>query len=163
MVFATLSISSGVWWPGNHPDRILGSQSRDCLYSCVQALLKQRLTSVGSKLTVKRKSQPAANGRRDRWWFIVRGGEDDLDRLQSKWEAVSIQTRWKIERVSYFTSTSDSSSLPTQGKVSAVSPLVTQVPSNSSTLTHVCSGEDNPRDLSPSSPSMPSVSLSPCS
>ena len=42
MVFATLSISSGVWWPGNHPDRILGSQSRDCLYSCVQSLLKQQ-------------------------------------------------------------------------------------------------------------------------
>ena len=34
MVFATLSISLGVLWPGNHPDRILGSRSRDCLYSC---------------------------------------------------------------------------------------------------------------------------------
>ena len=45
MVFATLSINLGVWWPGNHPDRILGSQSRDCLYSCVQALLKQNSTT----------------------------------------------------------------------------------------------------------------------
>ena len=48
MVFATLSISSGVWWPGNHPDRILGSQSRDCLYSCVQALLKQQVEPLKS-------------------------------------------------------------------------------------------------------------------
>ena len=38
--------------------------------SAVSSTLK-RLTSAGTKLFVKKKSQPASEGRHERWWFIV--------------------------------------------------------------------------------------------
>ena len=32
-----------------------------------------------------------------RWWFVVRGSEDVLSKLESDWEQVQLQTKWKIE------------------------------------------------------------------
>ena len=76
--------------------------------SAVTGILR-RLTSIGSKLSVKRKSRSATGGRRESWWFILRGNEDDLTKLQSEWVAVATQTKWKIERVSYYSGTSKTS------------------------------------------------------
>ena len=58
----------------------------------VSTMLK-RLTSIGSKLTVKRKLQATLEGgHKERWWFIIHGEEADLTCLQSQWEVVANQT-----------------------------------------------------------------------
>ena len=76
------------------------------------------------KLSVKRKSQPATGGRCERWWFILRGNEDDLTQLQSEWVPVATQTSWKIERVSYFSGTSNTS-VPSSQDAPVNTPSVT--------------------------------------
>ena len=74
----------------------------------------KRLTSSGAKLSIKRKSQPATEDRRrERWWFILKGKEEDLIQLQTEWETVNIQTSWKIERVCYYSSYDGASNTPT--------------------------------------------------
>lgn len=71
----------------------------------------KRLTTIGSKLIVKRKFQAASeSGHKERWWFIIRGEEADLTCLQSQWEAVANQTAGKLESVAYTPSPPTSSS-----------------------------------------------------
>ncbi len=50
-------------------------------------------------ISIKRKYK-TANGdskRFTRWWFVVRGDEKVLEQLQADWEAVRVQTAWKLE------------------------------------------------------------------
>ena len=45
---------------------------------------------------IKRKYKKLPNNR-IRWWHILTGNEDELVSLEKKWEAVKVQTGWKIE------------------------------------------------------------------
>ena len=36
-------------------------------------------------------------GRRDRWWFLLKGEEAVLMELESMWDKVALQTNWKIQ------------------------------------------------------------------
>ena len=55
-----------------------------------------RLTSVGDKLQIRRKFK-TTTGNRIRWWFVVRGSEEDLCNLENEWDRIKIQTSWKLE------------------------------------------------------------------
>ena len=55
-----------------------------------------RLTSVGDKLQIRRKFK-TTTGNRIRWWFVVRGSEEDLCNLGNEWDHINIQTSWKLE------------------------------------------------------------------
>ena len=89
--------------------------------SAISSTLK-RLTSAGTKLFVKKKKVLRAVVKK--WWFIVRGKEEDLVQLQDEWEVVNTQTKWKIEKVSYYSSNRETnSSSPTRQDVLTISPI----------------------------------------
>jgi len=50
----------------------------------------KRLTSIGSKITVKWKfkTAPARSNTKTKWWFIVHGDKAELQQLQQEWEPV---------------------------------------------------------------------------
>ena len=52
-----------------------------------------KLTTLGTQLTVKKKVNPRGN----HWWFLVRGTEEHLKKLEDEWERVSLQINWKLE------------------------------------------------------------------
>ena len=44
-----------------------------------------------------RRKYKTGKDNRGRWWYIVRGTEEDLCELDSEWDHVHIQTSWKLE------------------------------------------------------------------
>lgn len=55
-----------------------------------------KLTSVSkSEVQVKRKYKQS-NKKTVRWWFVVKGNEKVLCKLDSEWEKVSLETNWKL-------------------------------------------------------------------
>ena len=51
-----------------------------------------------SDFSVKRKFKNVQGNRRIiRWWFVVRADESVLQKLTESWNAVAIQTNWKLE------------------------------------------------------------------
>ena len=54
-----------------------------------------KLTTSGNQLAVKKKFSDISG--RSRWWFLVKGREEVLTKLQEEWEKVSLQTNWKLE------------------------------------------------------------------
>ena len=69
---------------------------RSCTSRAVLATL-QRLSKISEKFQVCRKFKKRDNGALQ-WWFLIRGDEADLLVLDQEWEAVQIQTSWKLER-----------------------------------------------------------------
>ncbi len=63
--------------------------------SAIASALK-KFTTVGSKLTVKRKFKTNEAGK-VKWWFLVKGVEDDLSKLEGEWQQVKVQTAWRLE------------------------------------------------------------------
>ena len=59
----------------------------------------QRLFTVEEGVSVKRKYKTAGDDSKHiiRWWFIVRGEEETLQRLQSERPQIAVQTAWKME------------------------------------------------------------------
>ena len=55
-----------------------------------------KLTMIGGKLQVRRKYKTGKDNR-SRWWYIVKGAEEDLCKLDSEWDHVYIQTSWKLK------------------------------------------------------------------
>ena len=49
------------------------------------------------KLQIKHKFK-RLHDNKTRWWHIVSGDEGDLDKLEGEWEAVKLQTGWKLEK-----------------------------------------------------------------
>ena len=37
-----------------------------------------------------------------RWWFVIRGSEEVMSKLEDEWEQLSLQTNWKIEPLMKF-------------------------------------------------------------
>ena len=56
----------------------------------------QKLSSVSEKVQVHRKFKKRGEGALQ-WWFLIRGEEADLLVLDQEWEAVHMQTTWKLE------------------------------------------------------------------
>lgn len=59
----------------------------------------QRFSTVGGKLSVRRKYRMTGDNpaRVTKWWFVIRGDEEDLQTLQKEWPQVATQTAWKLE------------------------------------------------------------------
>ena len=54
-----------------------------------------KLTTLGSQLTVKKKVRSGSAG--SHWWFLVKGSEEVLKKLEEEWNRVSLQINWKLE------------------------------------------------------------------
>ena len=54
-----------------------------------------KLTTSGNQLAVKKKFSDISW--HSWWWFLVKGREKVLTKLQEEWEKVSLQTNWKLE------------------------------------------------------------------
>ena len=74
--------------------RIWGTMKTTTVATVTSAL--SRLTSVGGRLQIRRKFK-TTTGNRSRWWFVVRGSEEDLCNLENEWDRINIQTSWKLE------------------------------------------------------------------
>ena len=88
-------LSSRVTVPG--VKRVWGTK-KDASTTVVLQTIRQ-LTKIDpeKKLTVKRKFKEGDSGRRDRWWFLVRGSEAVLEELECLWSNVALQVGWKLE------------------------------------------------------------------
>lgn len=63
-----------------------------------------KLTSLSeSQVQVKRKYK--LGNKIVHWWFVLRGDEEMLCKVDSEWEKVSLQMNWKLEPVLNFTTT----------------------------------------------------------
>ena len=48
-------------------------------------------------MKIKRKTIVDSTGQVKRWWFIIHASESVLQSLDARWEAVHLQTSWKLE------------------------------------------------------------------
>ena len=76
-----------------------------------------RLSGIES-LKIKRKTIVDRTGQVKRWWFIIHASESVLKSLDSRWEAVHLQTSWKLE-VCYKPVCTTNSSLITDAPVTS--------------------------------------------
>ena len=54
-----------------------------------------KLTSVQSETQVQVKRKYKLSDKKTvRWWFVVRGTEEVLTKIENEWERVSLQTNW---------------------------------------------------------------------
>ena len=63
----------------------------------ISAIKKLARQDFGEKLTVHRRFREGRSGRRDKWWFLLKGEEAVLAELESMWDKVALQTKWKIQ------------------------------------------------------------------
>ena len=88
-------------------------------------------------ISIKRKFKSRPNDNRvKRWWFVLRGEESTLQKLEGCWNQLQLQTNWKLEPVLRF---SDEAAC-TESDQSTSSTTVTDVISNDS-ITVVASNE----------------------
>ena len=72
--------------------------------SCSSGAVKNTVSNLVSpeavpqigNMVVKRKYKRLP-GNKIRWWFLIYMEEDSLEKLESAWERVSLQTSWKLE------------------------------------------------------------------
>ena len=62
----------------------------------ISATLK-KLTTIGSKLSIRRRSRPESAAGKSTYWFIIRRNEEDLLQLDKEWDQVEMQLGWKLE------------------------------------------------------------------
>lgn len=72
---------------------------RTTTHIAVANTLKRFTTVDVENLRVKRKFKLATTDPRrvQKWWFMVRGNEDILQQLEASWDAIAVQTAWKLE------------------------------------------------------------------
>lgn len=134
--------------------------------SSVTNAIKRLITNLDS-LSIKRKFVAQA-GITKKWWFVVRGNKADIDRLESDWDKVEIQTGWKLQPLFSFAAGTEQSQLN-----SIPHSLATATTTTSATLAPISARSDteassSPRPISspvPSSlpPNLDSVPLVPAS
>ena len=112
-------------------ERVTGSRKiwgtlRSTTTAAVSSTLA-KLTSVQSETQVQVKRKYKLSDKKTvRWWFIVRGTEEVLTKIENEWERVSLQTNWKIEPVLRFQPATDSAESESQSSTdSAESPSET--------------------------------------
>ena len=66
--------------------------------------LKQLAGIDTSKLQIKRmfKTSSTESSRVKKWWFVIRGEEDLLNKLEAGWNGIALQTAWKLQPVHVF-------------------------------------------------------------
>ena len=74
--------------------RIWGTMKTTTVATVTSAL--SRLTSVGGKLQI-RCTFKTTTSNHSRWWFVVRGSEEDLCNLDNEWDRINHQTPWELE------------------------------------------------------------------
>ena len=61
-----------------------------------------RLTQIGcvNEIQIRQKfvSRQSTRSAKDKWWFVLHGGEDMLQSLEEAWETVKLQTGWQLEQ-----------------------------------------------------------------
>ena len=72
--------------------RVWGTMRSATTYAVTSTLKK--LTSVGNKLSVKRKSRPGNNSGKSAYWFVIKSSEDVL---KQEWDQVQLQIGWRLE------------------------------------------------------------------
>ena len=76
--------------------RIWGTMRSATTFAVTSTLKK--LTSVGNKLSVKRKSRPGNNNSgKSAYWFVIKSSEDVLKQLGEEWDQVQLQIGWRLE------------------------------------------------------------------
>ena len=94
-------------------ERVIGSRK---IWGTLKSTTTAAVSSTLAKLTsvqpetqvqVKRKYK-LSDKKTVRWWFVVRGTEEVLTKIENEWERVSLQTNWKMEPVLRFQSAADS-------------------------------------------------------
>ena len=94
-------------------ERVIGSRK---IWGTLKSTTTAAVSSTLAKLTsvqpetqvqVKRKYK-LSDKKTVRWWFVVRGTEEVLTKIENEWERVSLQTNWKMEPVLRFQSAVDS-------------------------------------------------------
>ena len=113
----------------------------------VSATLK-KLTSVGSKIAVKRKtrrSRQEGSGK-TRWWFLLKSDENVLKKLDDEWETIRLQTKWKLE----FCSAPRSELDPSQNYAENTNNIPTNATTSDSQLLLSSPGRTSPPDATES-------------
>ena len=72
------------------------SCSSTAVKNTVSRLISAEAVPQIGNITVKRKYKRLP-GNKIRWWFLLYMDEDSLQKLESEWEKVSLQTSWKLE------------------------------------------------------------------
>ena len=64
---------------------------------------------MSSEQVQARRKFKSINGKSNhtRWWFVLRGDEDILSILESKWEQVQLQTNWKLKPLLKFSNSDE--------------------------------------------------------
>ena len=75
--------------------RVWGTM-RGCSSGTILTTL-QKLSTVAERVEVRRKFKKRKNNT-TQWWFLIRGEEQVLQKLEQEWERVQTQTSWKLER-----------------------------------------------------------------
>ena len=79
--------------------------------SAVLSTLAKLTTIPQEVLNVKRKYKKSNDRVKPlRWWFVLRGSEDVMKKLDNEWGKVSLQTNWKIMPLLRFSNTDNSKS-----------------------------------------------------
>ena len=98
----------------------------------VSATLK-KLTSVASKIAVKRKTRKHESSGKTRWWFLLKSDENVLNMLDTEWEGIQLQTKWKLERCSAPWSKVNPSQINCAENISTTSDIVRTSPGPTNT------------------------------
>ena len=109
-------------------ERVIGSRK---IWGTLKSTTTAAVSSTLAKLTsvqpetqvqVKRKYK-LSDKKTVRWWFVVRGTEEVLTKIENEWERVSLQTNWKMEPVLRFQSAADSAESQSATVSSDLQPL----------------------------------------
>ena len=67
--------------------RVWGTKKDASTTVVLQTIRQLTKLTLKKKLSVKRKFKEGDSGRRDRWWFLVRGSEAVLEELECLWSS----------------------------------------------------------------------------
>lgn len=71
------------------------------LKACSSSAVKQaicRLTETAKENILSKRKYKTMRNNKIRWWHIISGDEDNLEKLEKEWEVVKAQTGWKLEK-----------------------------------------------------------------
>ena len=84
------------------------------------------------ELSIKRKFRHSSEKRVATWWFVIRGEDAVLEKLDSMWPQVQLQTNWELKPLMAFGDvTPDSEGLPSTNPIADVSQTTSQEGTNS--------------------------------
>ena len=79
----------------------------------VKATLVKLTTIANGEFETKRKYKELSG--KVKWWFVLKGSEEVMEKFDNEWEKVSLQTSWKIEPLLKYSETTPSKVTISQG------------------------------------------------